>query len=370
LKKEETSDSGFSEDRNIVLHDIGHILSILELKIFNLKNIYSDNIDLNESINDIENLINQCSALFSRIISKNDSYSLLRDEIEIDNFIRQISRTIGFCAGLDNHVKFDFGCPEAFVAVESDGLFSSIINMISNSRKANKGHGNIVIKTRYHYNSLQIPEFVDLSISDDGVWGALSSVSHDDKSSDEATPRIKRGLKSIKNFVDKNHINLMIDAGLDVGTSVTLRIPLSQRSIISFDPKTKSHTSFGKRLWKIDLFTNNEEMKFNIYNLLNTESDCINVFYDMKFFDDYKKESNPDIIFLDSDIFIDNDMKNIIYMFHEMNGQIIIFTSEAPDPKSVHSNAIIINKPINYDLLRRTISAVKLVRLSNISISL
>lgn len=370
MKNEEPSDSEISEDKNIVLHDIGHILSILELKIFNLKNTYSENIDLNESINDIENLINQCTALFSKINSANHSDSLFRDEIEIDNFIRQISRTIGFCAGLDNHVTFDLGCTEAFVIVESEGLFSSIINMISNSRKANKGHGNIVIKTRYHYNSLQIPEFVDLSISDDGVWGALASVSHDDKSASKATPRIKRGLKSIKNFVDKNHINLMIDAGLNVGTSVTLRIPLSQRSNISFDPKIKSHASLGKRLWKIDLFTNNEEMKFNIYNLLNTESDCINVFYDMNFFNDYKKESNPDIIFLDSDIFIENDMKSVISIFHEMNGQIIIFTSETPNPKSVHSNAIIINKPINYDLLRRTISAVKLVRLSNISISL
>ena len=353
-----------SEENRIVLHDIGHILSLIQLRLFNLQQFYKNDDNTNNSLSDLNYLINRLVGIFHRLTGSTNSTDPAEEEFLIDMFLHQTSRTIGFCAGLDNHVKFDLRCPEAFVSVSSEDLLSAIVNIISNSRKAVKGQGNIIIKTRYYFDSLPSPEFIDLSIEDDGIWTRSVPIPQDSDNANRSYPRTRRGLKSIRKFADKNNINLRVDTGFDIGTSITLRIPITQRSSSSFDGKINTYMPIGNRRWNIYIFANNDEFQAEILQALNDESNQISIFSELDGFKKRISEYQSDIILIDGDIF-DIKFEDLIDLFHRERGQLIVFTSKAPDPKSIHSSAIVMNKPIKSEILIRTIAAIKLIRLSN-----
>lgn len=366
MNKRGISDPGDSEVSKIALHDIGHALSLLQLKLFNLQRLYGESEQLIDAHRDIDRIINNLIATFHSIIGTRISAPSETEELLIDSFIRQISRTISLCAGLNNNVTFDLRCPEAFIGVSSEEMLSTIINVISNSRAALKGQGNIVIETRYHGDSSAAPGFVDLSFTDDGVWTKTDPTLQKPKDAETVGRRTRRGIKSIKQFADKYSIKLSICAEDRGGTSVTFRIPLQNSITSSFNKKIIANNPLGPRRWKIFFLTKNEDVKFDIISALGDKSNDISLFDNYDEYISASLDQKPDISLVDEDIFFGMTIDRIIHKFTNSYGQIFIFVSRPFDPALIHSNAIIFSKPIDKSALQRTIAAVKVIRFSAI----
>jgi hypothetical protein len=320
----------------------------------------------NSVMNDIQQLIYQSRIRLRATAGFESSDEISTQHIFIDNFIRQTARTIGFFLGIHKNVKFDLHCPKGFVRVSSEALLSSIMTITAELGTTVPGQGNVVIKTRYFQDMQDGAEFADLSIHDDGVWIESDPISHEADNTSGLDTHTRHRFQSIENFLEENRIKLLVSSSPELGTNCTLRIPIADRSNNVLDDEAQSGAIPAIRRWSIQLLTADESFKSNILRGLDEVVDDISAFSCMNEFSKYNDEHGADIIIVDDQMFSDIKIEDLILPFYKKHGQLIVFTSAAPDPALIPSGVMVMLKSVNQGILKPTIAAVKLVRLSNI----
>lgn len=360
------SEHSLLDDQAGELYEIVSTLSKLYNLSFSETQWYLTGNHDNSVMNDIQQLIYQSRIRLRDTAGFESSDEISTHHIFIDNFIRQTARTIGFFLGIHKNVKSDLHCPKGFVRVSSEALLSSIMTITSELGTAVRGQGNVVIKTRSYQDMQDGAEFADLSIQDDGVWIESDPISHKADNTSGLDTHTRHRFQSIENFLEENRIKLLVSSSPELGTTCTLRIPIADRSNNVLDDEAQSGAIPVSRRWSIQLLTENENFKSNILSELDEVADNISVFSGMNDFCKYNDEHRADIIIIDDQMFSDMKIEDLILRFYKKHGQLIVFTSTAPDPALIPSGVMVMLKPVNQGILKPTIAAVKLVRLSNI----
>lgn len=326
---------------------------------------YLDGLHTTGAVANIQQLINLSRTKLRASPGSASAEKIPTEDMFIDNFICQIARTIGFCVGIDKKVHFDLGCSEALVNLSSEGLLSSIMTIISELRTAVHGQGNIVIKTRYYHDVLNGTEFVNLSIEDDGVWIELDQTSSVSENTTEIDAQTRFDVQSTQKFLEENGIKLLAGSNRGLGTCVTLRIRLTGRTENGLGNEIQYGLMAAQSGWRLQLLARSEEFIREIKIALNVEFDEFSTFSHTTEFSEYNGSHAPDIIIVDQELFSGAKIEEIIPAINSKRGQLIVFTTTAPDPALIQSGVMIMLKPVERDLLKRTISAIKLVRRSS-----
>jgi hypothetical protein len=354
------------DDQAEELYEIVSTLSKLYNLSFSETQSYLTGNHDNSVMNDIHQLIYQSRIRLRATAGFDSSDEVSTQHIFIDNFIHQTARTIGFFIGIHKNVKFDIHCPKGFVRISSEALLSSIMTITAELGATVHGQGNVVIKTRSYQDMQDGAEFVDLSIQDDGVWIESDPISRKADNTSVLDTYTRHRFQSIENFLEENRIKLLVSSSPGLGTTCTLRIPIADRSNNVLGDEAQSGAIPVNRRWSIQLLTENENFKSNILSQLDDVADDISVFSCADEFSKYNSEHRADIIVIDEEMFSDVKIEELILRFYKKHGQLMIFTSTAPDPALIPSGVMVMLKPVNKEILKPTIAAVKLVRRSNV----
>lgn len=361
-----TSENPLFDDKADEMYEIVSTLSNLYNISFAETESYLNSIRDNIPVDDVKQLIRDSRIRLRSTAGFESSDENLTQYIFIDNFIRSTSRTIGFIFGVRKNVKFDIHCPKGFVQVSSEALLSSIMAITAELRANVRGQGNVVIKTRSYQDMQDGAEFADISIQDDDVWIESDPVSHKADNKSGLDTHTRQRLQSIENFFEENRVKLLVSSSPELGTTCTLRIPIADRSINVLGDEARSGTMPASRRWSIQILTDDENFTSDILSELDDVTDHISVFSCADEFSKYNSEHRADIIVIDDEMFGDVKIEELILRFYKKHGQLIIFTATAPDPALIPSGVMVMLKPVNKEMLKPTIAAVKLVRRSNV----
>ena len=354
------------DDQSRELNDIAFTLSKLYERTFVGTQSYFDGLPATSVISEIQQLIKQSRLQLRTIAGLESLGEFSPNYFFVDDFVNQAAKTIGIFVGLHKKLTFDLCCPTGFVGVPSEDLLLSIMTIATGLRTTVHGQGNIVIKTRYYQDMLDGPEFADLSIHDDGVWIEPDPISPTADNMSGRDTHTRHDFQSIQNFLEENRIKLLVNSGPEFGTTCTLRIPIAGRSNNLLEDEARSGPLPVNGRWSIQLLTMDEAFRSDVFSALAEAVDDISVFSCMNDFSEYNRNHKSDIIVIDDKMFSDIKIETIIQRFYHKQGQLIIFTSIAPDPALIPSGVMVMLKPVNQGILKPTIAAVKLVRLSNI----
>lgn len=146
----------------------------------------------------------------------------------IVNIIEEITLSIVSYANCkDMNIIFDTDCEEIYVNCDENLIERIILNLLSNSVKYGKKHGNIKV-SMYKVNE----NLIEISVKDDGIgipkeaqnmiFGKFEKV---DKSNSRIAEGTGMGLFLVKTFVEMHNGSISINDKYKNGTEFLLRIP-------------------------------------------------------------------------------------------------------------------------------------------------